>query len=328
MNSTDRLIGRHFIVSFAEDLPRDSTLYFLQDNHIGGIILFANHCKDVQSVRHWVTDLKKSLGRPFIVAVDQEGGRVRRFQQGFPMLEAPRFYAHHHLMKQYRSDLARTCERLFETGVNCNLVPCVDLYDEGDGHVLDSRTFSADIDTVAAFAAETIRLHRSNGLLTCLKHFPGLGRTSGDPHDVLSAADLTEHDFFELELVPYQRLMEQDPDMVMVTHLSLPNIDSVPSLISEKIITGWLKEKIQFSGPVITDDLLMSGASIIDPTPGLAVRAFNAGNDFLLFGQNLKKCRAYFEAVIEAVETGRVSAKRVREAKDRVRICFDRIRDM
>lgn len=312
-------------MSFAEDLPRDSTLYFLQDNLIGGIILFANHCKDVQSVRHWVTDLKKSLKRPFIVAVDQEGGRVRRFRQGFPSLEAPRYYGYYENMKQYRSDLARTCEQLYEVGINCNLVPCVDLFDEGQGHVLDSRTFSDDIETVVTFAAETIRLHRANGLLTCLKHFPGLGRTTGDPHAVLSAADLDEKDFFEIELQPYQRLMDHNPDMVMVTHISLPKIDSVPSLVSEKIITGWLKKKIGFTGPVISDDLLMRGAADIDPTPGLAVKAFNAGNDILLFGQNLPRCREFFDAAIEAIEERRISPERLTDAAHRVRMCFDQL---
>lgn len=325
MNQAACILGRHFVVSFAEDLPRDSTLYFLQDANIGGIILFANHCKDVWSVRHWLTDFKKSLGRPFLVAVDQEGGRVRRFKQGFPLLEAPRYYGYHEYMKQYRSDLARTCERLYETGVNCNLVPCVDLFDNEAGHVLDGRTFSDDIEAVVAFAEETIRIHRANGLLTCLKHFPGLGRTTGDPHDVLSAADLEEKNFFEVELQPYRRLLENDPDMTMVTHISLPRIDSVPSLVSEKIISGWLKERLGFTGPVISDDLLMQGAAAIDPTPRLAVKAFNAGIDILLFGQNLNKCREFFDAVVEAVEEKQISPQRLTDAADRVRMCYDRL---
>ncbi len=325
MRTSDFTIGQAFIVSFAEDLPTDDTLYFIQDNAIGGVILFANHCQDVQSVRHWLADFKKTLNRPFIVAVDQEGGRVRRFRKGFPPLEAPRYYAYRDRFSEYQRDVSRTCEKLYETGINLNLTPCVDLFDGGEDHVLDSRTFSDDLETVVKYSSETIAIHREQGLLCCAKHFPGLGRTTGDPHKVLSAADLTEKDFFEVELKPYRELLERGLDAVMVTHIALPKVDNKPTLISEKMITGWLKEHLEFTGPVISDDLLMDGATLIDPTPGLSVKAFNAGIDFLLFGQNIEKAREMYDACLRAIEGKGISDTRLADAALRIRTFCGRI---
>ena len=311
--------GHFCIVSFEEDHPSDETLYFIQDNAIAGIILFANHCEDWPSVRHWVRDLTKSLRRPLIVAIDQEGGRVRRLTRQFPMLESPRYYGLHNLFEQYRNDLARTCDKLYEIGINFNLVPTVDVFDAGEGHVLDSRTFADAIETINRFADATIATHHQHGLWCCAKHFPGLGRSTGDPHKVLSSSGLTEKDFFEQELKPFEHAISSGVDSVMVTHYSLPKIDSAPSLISERMISQWLKERLGFSGPVITDDLLMEGAADIDPTPELTVKAFNAGADFLLFGKNNRKTRKAFESFSEALEDGRISAGRIHDAAERVR---------
>jgi beta-N-acetylhexosaminidase len=179
-------IGRFFVVSFTEKIPHDDTLYFIQDGGIGGIILFSDHCRDPQSLKSWLTDFKRSLRRPLLVAVDQEGGRVQRFIAPFPALESPRYYGHGDRLSQYRSDLSRVCERLYDIGINLNLVPTVDLFDNEIGHVLHTRTFSDKRPIVSRFARETIRIHHEQGLLTCAKHFPGLaqhGRPASDAFD-------------------------------------------------------------------------------------------------------------------------------------------------
>jgi len=310
--------GSFLIVSFPEAVPGDDTLYFIQDNHIGGIILFGDHCRDRDNLKSWLADFKKSLKRPLIVAVDQEGGRVRRFTRGFPMLEAPRYYGQHDNLRQYQSDLARVCEHLREIGINLNMVPSVDLLDTLTGHVMDSRTFSDDPKIVSKFTLATIEIHREQGLCTCAKHFPGLGRSAGDPHLVLAAANLSEDDFRKVELPPFKDAIEAGVDSVMVTHLSIPDVDADPAIISERIISGWLKEDLEFAGPVITDDLLMEGAADIDPVEIVTVKSFAAGSDLLLFGRNLKKTREAFEAFSEAWQGGKFGRTRQVDASKRV----------
>lgn len=325
MDVASKHIGRFFIVSFPEDKPRDETLHFIGDRGIAGIILFAGHCRDQDSLKRWLADFKKSLGRPFIVAVDQEGGRVRRFTHGFPSLETPRYYGHRGRIDEYRSDLARVCERLYEIGVNLNLVPTVDLLDTEPGHVLDTRTFSNDPEIVNRFAEETIRIHHMQGLLTCAKHFPGLGRSAGDPHEILSISNHGEAEFWETEIPPFRAAIESGVDSVMVTHLSVPQIDERPAVVSKTIISEWLKEKLAFTGPVITDDLLMTGASDIDPSPGLAAESFMAGADLLLFGQDLKKTKEMLTAFEEARADGRIERQRESDAGKRIRALMDKI---
>jgi beta-N-acetylhexosaminidase len=310
--------GLCFIISFPEDIPGDATLYFIQDNHIGGIILFTDQCRDADSLKSWLTDFKKTLGRPLMVAVDQEGGRVCRFTGNFPRLESPRYYGNRGDLSEYRSDLARVCERLYEIGININLVPTVDLLDTKAGHVLDTRTFSDDPEVAGRFARATLDVHRQQGLLTCAKHFPGLGRSEGDPHLVPAVAELSEDDFNRVELPPFKNIIDYGVDAVMVTHLTIPKVDESPAIVSKKIIDGWLKKKLEFPGAVITDDLLMEAALEINPIENLVVDSFEAGNDLLLFGQNLKQTQKAFEAFSEAWEGNRFDKSRMTDAIKRV----------
>jgi len=325
MEVASTTFGQSFVVSFAEKKPHDDTLYFVQDRGIGGIILFADHCYDCDSLKSWLADFKRTLGRPIIVAVDQEGGRVRRFTKQFPMLESPRYYGHRNRLSEYRSDLSRVCERLYEIGININLVPAVDLFDTEIGHVLNARTFSDDPEIVSRFARETIRIHHEHGLLTCVKHFPGLGRSIGDPHHTLSTVDIDDDDFWEVEIPPFRDAIENGVDAVMVTHLEAPRVDDRPVLVSEKVISGWIKDKLAFRGPVMTDDLLMGGASDVDDSPRLAIRSFAAGADLQLFGQNLDKSREAFDAFAEAWESDRFSSERKADAQARIRKMISKI---
>jgi len=311
-------VGRLFVVSFPERIPTDRTLHFIQDNRIGGVILFADHCQDQDSLRSWLIDFKKTLDYNLIVAVDQEGGRVRRFKRNFPTLEAPRYYGQKQDIVAYRNDLARVCERLYNIGVNLNLVPTVDLFDTQKDHVLDSRTFSDDIEVVKRFAEETIVRHHEHRLLTCAKHFPGLGRSRGDPHQVLSVADLSEKDFFEKEIKPFEAVVAYGVEAIMITHVSIPPVDDKPAIISEKIIKDWLKDRLGFAGAVITDDLLMEGAAGAAPYPQLVIESFAAGADILLFGQNLKKAKRAFDAFSESWYGGKFDTERIADACTRI----------
>jgi beta-N-acetylhexosaminidase len=306
--------GKYFIISFLEELPSDDTLFFIQDNQISGIILFANHCEDKDSLKSWLSDFKKSLGRKLIVAIDQEGGRVRRFKRNFPELESPRYYGHHNKFELYRDDLKRVCEKLFETGININLVPTVDLFDSDSKHVLDTRTFSDDPEIVSRFAQATIEIHHETGLLCCGKHFPGLGRSENDPHLSLSQCDLTQKEFFEFELNPFSDIISYGVDSIMVTHLNIPNVDENPAVVSRVVINDWLKQKLKFDKAVITDDLLMSGALDIDTAPNLASRAFEAGADFLLFGQKLKETKNIYRDFTEKMAIDYFSIRRIEDA--------------
>lgn len=317
--------GLFFVVSFPEAIPSDRTLRFIQENHIGGLILFAEHCRDPKSLKSWLGDFSRSLPYSLIAAVDQEGGRVCRFGPGFPSLNSPRSYGKDGRVDEYRDDLSRVCERLQDVGVNLNLVPTVDLFDRGDGHVLDSRTFSDDPEIVARFAQTAIEVHHRFGLAACAKHFPGLGRSAGDPHRILSTADLTETDFREKELVPFRDAIKAGVDAVMVTHLAVPKVDDVPAIISRKMITRWLKELLSFDGPVITDDLLMTGAQQAAPLPMTAVKSFEAGADLLLFGRDLEAATRGFDRFASAWHAGRFDRERMEDAGRRVSRLVEKI---
>ncbi len=310
--------GRFFLISFPEKTPGDKIQYFILDNNIGGIVLFANHCSDIDSLSSWLTDLKKSTDPGFIVAVDQEGGRVCRFGPGFPKLEAPRFYGHHREIDRYHSDLSRVCEKLARIGINLNLVPTVDLFDTETDHVLDSRTFSDNREVVNKFARLTIEIHHQFGLTTCAKHFPGLGRSHGDPHEVMAISELTEAEFNEVELPPFEDAIKNGVDAVMATHLAIPKVIDKPALASDKIVSGWLKTDLSFPGPVITDDLLMLGGTDYTSPDQLAIESFSAGSDLLLFGQDFKQFQKIYTQFSERLDDDYFPGDRLADATARI----------
>lgn len=310
--------GGFFLISFQEKTPGDKIQYFILDNNIGGIILFANHCRDIDSLTSWLSDLKKSANPGFIVAVDQEGGRVCRFGPGFPSLESPRYYGHHQEIERYHSDLSRVCEKLARIGINLNLVPSVDLLDTETDHVLDSRTFSDDPQVVSQLTRITIETHHHFGLTTCAKHFPGLGRSHGDPHKVMAQSDLGEADFKATELPPFKDAINNGVDAIMVTHLALKRVVDQPAIVSEKIISGWLKKELPFIGPVITDDLLMSGGLEYKSPEDLTVESFAAGSDLLLFGQNFKQVKKTYRHFVDRYDEGLFTDKRLADATGRL----------
>ncbi len=308
--------GRFFIVSFPETVPKDDTLYTILDNKLAGIILFAEHCREIDILKSWLAELRHSAAPGFLVAVDQEGGRVQRLTRRFPELEAPRYYGHHGYLDRYTSDLSRVCEKLYEIGINFNLVPTVDLFDSGQGHVLDGRTFGDDPETVVHFARATIEVHHRMGLLCCAKHFPGLGRSSGDPHIEIANTDLTTEEFKNRELKPFADCIEHDVDTIMVTHLKMPQVDEKISLYSHTVVSDWLKQDLRWSGPVISDDLLMTAAAAASSAP--AAESFAAGVDILLYGRDIDALSPALDQFTAWCQTGRISTHRVNDADKRL----------
>lgn len=254
----------------------------------GGVILFARNCLNPDKTRLLVAKLQEiSLavsGLPLVVAIDQEGGRVRRLRAGFPdFLGAAALGAENDLAKT-RSTAVGLARALLDIGINCNLAPVADLYKKGS-QVLSGRCFGTDSDLVARQVATCIEGLQETGLAACVKHFPGHGTVIDDSHKKLPVSQLQREEL-KPHLEPFIRAVDVGVKLMMAAHLRFPQIDSHSVPFSALFLREIVRLELGFNGVLLSDDLDM--AAVADrPLAEVMAAGLKAGLDMALWGRNL-----------------------------------------
>nr|MBN2276659.1 hypothetical protein [candidate division Zixibacteria bacterium] len=311
-------IGQLFITGFEGITPSEEFLKKLASENIGGIILFEEQCNPHKSAEESIKKIASISNEIPFVAVDQEGGRVCRFRGAPAEFKSPAEFGRKNDRRLYEEQLSRSVYYIRSLGVNLLLAPVADIGLKQENQCLKGRTFGKTPARVMPFVELAVRIIHKAGLLTCLKHFPGFGAAIDDPHKMVSQADYDLQIFLNREALPFKAGIDSGADMVMTTHLLLPRLDHRIATESEIILNLLLREKLNFDGIAITDDLLMAGADSIGNFGERALRAFNAGHDILLFGRNH---RAAFEAVAyfkEEYKKGNIDDDRLSISLDRI----------
>ncbi len=311
-------LGQLFITGFKSETPSPEFLEFIESENIGGVILFKNNCNPHSQAEDSISEIvNRSREIPFI-AVDQEGGRVNRFEGAPAEYPSAAYFGERSDIESFKESLSRAAYYLQSLGVNMMLGPVADLGLNQANKCLEDRTFSASAAKAMPFVESAVRTIGSVGMLSCLKHFPGLGAAEDDPHKKISVADFNLQDFLNREALPFKAGISAGADMVMTTHLQLTSIDNKMATESETVINLLLREKLNFDGIAITDDLLMKGAEALGRYGERALKAFNAGHDILLFGNNYQAARAAVEYFKKAYDKGDLDPHRLKISLERI----------
>lgn len=260
-----------------------------------------------------VARVREVLGADVFVAIDQEGGHVARLtsRRGFRDDPSARQFAALDADGR-RQSATKQAEQLARYGIDLNFAPCVDL-DFGETNPIIGglgRAYAADPGEVAACARISIAAHRTKGVASCLKHFPGHGSSRGDSH--LGAVDITATWDRDRELAPYRDLATEKGVAVMVAHVAHRGLDAdLPASLSPSIIQTLLRSDIGFNGVVVTDSIDMRAVADLHDPGEAAVRAISAGVDFVIDGFNLgdrteHPAPALAAALAEAFADGRI----------------------
>jgi len=252
---------------------------------IGSVILFARNYVDRAQLRALIDAIHAVRSPALLIAVDQEGGRVQRFRDGFSSLPPLRRIGHaYDDNAQQGLAMARAlgwlmAAELLAAGVDFSFAPCVDL-DYGLSEIIGDRAFHARGAVVAALAVAYVHGMRDAGMAATAKHFPGHGAVVADSHLALPVdrRPLTDLD---QELLPYRLLIANALPSVLVAHVLFPAVDSVAASFSQRWIVGQLRQQLQFAGLVAADDLSMAAASGAGTLPERVGRALAAGCDVL-----------------------------------------------
>jgi beta-N-acetylhexosaminidase len=288
MDEILRRIGQLFVLGFSGEVPSTEFLDFVGEEQVGGVILFEANCPTYATARESIRRISERLETPPFVAVDQEGGRVCRLRGAPAEFKSAAEYGRNNSIEHFREDYRRSVVAMTSLGFNLNLAPVADIHLNKKSACLDGRCFGYDPARVAEFVRVSVAVAHSQGMLCCLKHFPGLGAASIDPHEATATAAYDRMLWQQRERIPFAAGVEAGADFVMSTHM------------------------------IITDDLSMKGSEMLGDYGRRAVAAFNAGHDLLMFCHDFEATLEAFEYFAGAVRSGEIDPERVNTALDRV----------
>jgi beta-N-acetylhexosaminidase len=315
-----RHIGQLAIAGFdGHSIPADVRSLARQFD-LGGVILFARNIEAPEQVAGLSREAQELASEiPLWVSVDQEGGRVARLKRPFtewpPMITLGRAGASDgdRLAERFAAALAA---ELHAVGISLDYTPVLDVLTNLNNPVIGDRALAERAEDVARIGSIIIRTLQAAGIAACGKHFPGHGDTGTDSHFELPVLDHPSERFEAVELVPFRAAIAAGVASIMTAHILIPALDDErPATLSPTIVDGLLKTTLAYQGLVLSDDLEMKAISGRYGHADATVRAIEAGCDAVLMcAPKPAEQLAALEAVIYAVEQGRLPLKRVEDA--------------
>ncbi len=317
----DEKIGQLIFTGINDTTMTEETKILINQYKVGGIILFANNLERAnQSIQllNQIKEENKQNMLPLFLGVDQEGGRVERLPDlvGLPTNQEVGIRND----EQYSYEIGELLgKQLNAFGFNLNFAPVLDVNSNPDNPVIGDRSFGNSPETVSKLGIQTIKGMKAQQIIPVIKHFPGHGDTAVDSHFELPLVDKSLAELQELELIPFKEAIEAEVDVIMTAHILLPQIDNeFPASLSGKVITGILREQLNFDGVVITDDLTMQAISDNFDTGVAAVESVKAGTDIILLAHDYDELVAVFDTLRAAIREGEISEERIDESVQRI----------
>ena len=304
-------------ISFSDEMDN-----LIRNYHVGGVIIMRKNVSTSPKLLQLINDIKKANETnksPLFISVDEEGGRVSRLPVGIHKLPTSAIIGKLNDESVSYDAGNYLAGVLNEFGYNMNFAPVLDVNSNPRNPVIGDRSFGSDPYQVAKLGISTMHGMMDNGIISVVKHFPGHGDTVVDSHKSLPKVETTLKALRNVELLPFQKAIEEGTDAVMVAHILFPALDpDYPSSMSKAIITGLLRNEMQFEGVIITDDLTMGAIANDYTIPEAAVQSFIAGSDQLLVVRGYEDQLNTFNALKKAIATGEITEQRLNESVKRI----------
>ena len=322
----EELLSQILMFGWAGAEPDNLLFQWVGGRGLGSVKVFGWNTDDINLVAKSISSLQKSAASrrfkiPLFVATDQEGGWIRHVKgetavtPGNMAIGAGGYPVDAWCSAYY---ISREIKVL---GINMNFEPTVDLFTNHDSTIIGTRSFGDDPERAGILGAAWANGSIAAGVIPTVKHFPGHGDTSYDSHINLPEIDIDWKTFKNRELVPFEYLIKEKVPAVMSGHLSFPQIDKsgAPASLSKYFLTELLRNQLGYEGLIITDDMMMNGATMYAGSLSAAFKmAIEAGNDIVIssttarLGENLWTCN------LSSMKTDENFKSRVKDAAFRV----------
>lgn len=230
---------------------------------LGGIIFFTHDIQSKEQFKNLIKNVKKKSSAPLFLSIDQEGGRVERTENihnGKKYLSARLAYTKgKDFLKKQTEEIAK---ELKDFGINLNFAPCIDVNTNPKNPIIGERAFSDNPHEVITAENIVIKTYIENGIMPCIKHFPGHGDADSDSHLSLPVIDLPLDIMEKIHIAPFKSAVENGIDMIMAAHLHFKCFDknTLPASLSKNALT-YLRNNLNYNGIIISDDMIMKGVA-------------------------------------------------------------------
>ncbi|GHU97093.1 glycosyl hydrolase [Spirochaetia bacterium] len=324
----EQALAQTFMLGWVGAEPSPLIMDWIRDRNIGGVKIFGWNTGDTRRLADTVGALQRaslagSFGIPLLVATDQEGGWIRHVKgstsetPGNMAIGASGYPRDAYLSGYYIG------KELAVLGINMNFAPAVDLFTNRESTLIGPRAFGSDPVQAGILGAAFMKGHAAAGVIATAKHFPGHGDTDLDSHGVLPQIQSPIEVLWERELVPYRLLAREKIPAIMSGHLAFPNTQAAmtPASLSSWFLLDILRGRIGFQGLIITDDLMMNGATMSAGSLSRAAKqALLAGNDIILLSRTASLNDPVWTSLEAAMRQEPEFRSRVRDAARRVLI--------
>ena len=310
-------IGQLFMVAAYSNKDQDhveKVSQLIKDYNVGGLIFFQGGPERQLKLTNYYQSISKV---PLLISLDAEWGLAMRLDSTmkFPYQMTLGAVQNNELIDKMGEQIALQCKRI---GTHINLAPVADINNNPNNPVINYRSFGENREAVTQKSLAYMNgLHKGN-ILASAKHFPGHGDTDSDSHKTLPIINHNKKRLDSLELYPFETLIKNGLQSMMVAHLYIPSLDNTPnkaSSLSSKIVTDLLKKQLGFEGLIFTDALNMRGVTAFYEPGKLDVQALIAGNDILLRPENIPVA---FEEIINAINNGSLKEEDINKSVKKI----------
>lgn len=290
-------------------------------NGLGGIIFFTKDIQSSDEFRRLISDIKSKALIPPFLSIDQEGGRVERTENihnGKKYLSAK--FAFEKGKDFLRTQTREIAQELKSYGINLNFAPCIDVNTNPDNPIIGERAFSNNTDDVIKGEKIVSQTYRENGIIPCVKHFPGHGDANADSHLTLPEIDLPLDKMEQTHIKPFAACAKTI-EMIMAAHLHCTCFEreAIPTSLSKNAIS-YLRNKLDFNGVIISDDMIMKGATGIEPVQ-VCEKGIRAGLNMFIYRNSAPE-------TIEIIESIAQKALQDEELRQNIEYSYEKITNL
>lgn len=315
-------IGQMMIVGIDNNYITERTKKLILDYKVGGVILYKKNFNSYDELIKIIKELKKlnSANKiPLFISIDQEGGRVTRLPKEFIKFPAAYKFAKTKDINLIKKSAQITGEILKKTGFNMDFAPVLDIKRFDDKHAIGDRSYGETKEDVIKYGIPVMEELQKQGIIAVIKHFPGHGGTKKDSHFMLPKITISKDKLENEDIKVFEKAIEHGADAILVGHLRVKKETGIyPATLSKKYIIKNLREKYNYKGLIISDDLKMKAVKLFFG-PFLSIKkAFQAGNDIVVFRFNKLEEKIAIKKINRLVSKNKIEESRINESAKRI----------